>query len=79
MSFWLSVKSHGTNLAETFDIPNSLCRMFSTRSREMPTVLAIRFICKHKSYIITARECISIFMHHNTNLKIKHTGSINEY
>ena len=34
----IGVKSRGTHREETFDMPSSLCRMFSTLSREVPTV-----------------------------------------
>ena len=53
VSFWSGVKSCGIHLSETFDIPNSLCRMFSTCSSEMPTVLAIWFKVKRLSFIMT--------------------------
>ena len=40
--FWLGVKSRGSHRAETFDMTNSLWRMFSTTpSREMSTALAV--------------------------------------
>ena len=34
VSFWPGAKSRGAHLMETFDIPISLSRMFSTRSRK---------------------------------------------
>ena len=37
--FWSGVKSVGTYRAETFHMPSSLYRMFSTRSRKLPTAL----------------------------------------
>ena len=40
ISFCSGIKNHSTHLAETFDIPNTLCRLFSTPSREMPMILA---------------------------------------
>ena len=41
VSFSAGVKSRGIYVVGTFDIPSSLLRMFSTRSREMPTVSAV--------------------------------------
>ena len=41
VSVWSGVKSRDTHLAEIFDISYSLCRIFSTGSREIPTLLAI--------------------------------------
>ena len=48
--FWSGVKSCGIHQAETFDIPSSLCRMFSIRSREMSTASAIWLTVKRLSW-----------------------------
>ena len=53
VSFWSGIKCNASHLTETFNIPKSLCRMFSTHSREMPTVLAILFTFKRLSSITT--------------------------
>ena len=47
--FWSGVKSRGTHWAETSDMLSSLCRMFSTRSWEMPTALVIWLTVKRLS------------------------------
>ena len=51
VSFWSGVKSRGTHRAETFDMPSSLWRMFSTRSREMLITLAKWLMVNRLSFI----------------------------